>query len=243
MLGFFFTFIWINTLLNYINKVLRKLHLPCVNIFRLQQQYTFYTIRKSVPNSIKWLKSLTTWTVDEKLDDTSPIYVMWWTGEETMPPVVKLCYKNLCGNAKRHSIVLITKNNIYTLFPSITRQIKEIESKYNERKVCIQHLSDLIRLLIISKIGGIWIDATVFVTPNWDNNLIGKAFYSGRRTPTFADSGKSITAGQWTSYFIASVKENPLIEFLYKGLQECYHRNGQISEYYAMDYLFAIGMH
>lgn len=228
--------------INVVNKVLLKLRLPCIDLLKLRQQYTFYRIRRSVPCSIKWLKSLTSWAEDKKIDKTSPIYVMWWTGEETMPPVVRLCYKNLCRNAKRHPIVLITKNNIYTLFPSIAQHIKEVEEKYNERKICIQHFSDITRSLILDKIGGIWIDATVFVTPDWDENLVGKSFYSGRRSSTFANSGKSITAGQWTSYFIASVKGNPLINFMYNGLLEYYSRKGWISEYYTMDYLFTIGM-
>lgn len=72
--------------------------------------------------------------------------------------------------------------------------------------------------------------------------MLGLSFFSGRRTKTFANSGKSITNGQWTSYFIASVKNNPLLRFIYDGLNECYHRAGKIEEYYTMDYLFAIAI-
>lgn len=81
------------TLVDWINRVLRKLHLPCIDLYKLQQLHIFHRIESSAPNSIEWLKSLAGWAPDEKIEETSLIYVMWWTGEETMPPIVKLCYK------------------------------------------------------------------------------------------------------------------------------------------------------
>lgn len=94
------------TLVDQINRGLQKLHLPCIDPHKLQQ-HIFHQIEKNVPKSIEWLKSLAEWTPKEKIEDTSQIYVMWRTGEETMPPIVKLCYKNLRQNAKKHPITLI----------------------------------------------------------------------------------------------------------------------------------------
>lgn len=195
-----------------------------------------------VPTTVDWLNTIGEWNSNEQLKETTAIYVMWWTGRETMPPIVNICFKNLCRNAKKHPVILITQENIFSLFPQLTALIKETLEMYENGKICIQHFSDIIRSLILNKIGGIWIDATVYVAQDWDKNIIGKMFYSGRRTAAYASSGKSITNGQWTSYFIASVKGNPLLRFFHEGLFECYKRKGKIEEYYTMDYLFAIGM-
>lgn len=167
---------------------------------------------------------------------------MWWTGSDTMPPIVQTCFKNLQRNAKKHPIIFITQENIFSLFPTLKKPIKEIMEIYENGRICIQHFSDIIRTLILEHIGGIWIDATVFVSPDWDRDLIGKAFYTGCRTEAYANSGRSITNGQWTSYFIASVKGNPLMSLIHEGLLECYRCEGKIEEYYTMDYIFAIGM-
>lgn len=145
-------------------------------------------------------------------------------------------------NSHNHTIKLITRDNIFTHFSSIAELIKRPIELYEQNAISIQHLSDIIRTLILYDRGGIWIDATVFVAPDWDKDLIDKKFYSGRRSAVFANSGKSVTKGQWTSYFIASVKNNPLLKFIYDGLVEYYEHNGKINEYYTMDYLFAIGM-
>lgn len=128
------------------------------------------------------------------------------------------------------------------MFPTLKKPIKEIMEIYENGRICIQHFSDIIRTLILEHIGGIWIDATVFVSPDWDRDLIGKAFYTGCRTEAYANSGRSITNGQWTSYFIASVKGNPLMSLIHEGLLVCYRCEGKIEEYYTMDYIFAIGM-
>lgn len=231
------------TVLELINRVLFKLNLPTFNILKLRQQMTYTKIKKIVPSSLRKLISVKQYHATEVITAKTQIYVMWWTGLETMPEIVRLCYDNLCNNAKLHPIILITKDNYSTVLPnSIVTDIKEVVDLYNNDKICIQHLSDIVRTLILSKIGGIWIDATIYVTSNWDDKLIGKSFFSGRRTIKYANSGKSITKGQWTSYFIASVKGNPLIDFMYNGLIECYNRKMEIKEYYTMDYLFAIAM-
>lgn len=227
-------------ILKYANAALRKFHLPTINTLKLEQKYKLNQIRKSVPNSLAKIKAAHDWNPTELLRDSTPIYVMWWTGEKSMPSIVSICYKNLCLNARSHPITLITKDNIKKLFPSYNSTIKQIVELYDNRKIKIQHLSDMLRTFIISKFDSIWIDATVFVSPNWDANLTGLPYYSGRRTSKFSNSGASVTKGEWTSYFVASVKGNPMIQFLYDGLLECFMRRGQIKEYYTMDYLFTI---
>lgn len=230
------------TLINLLYLALLKLNISLIDHRKLRQKLLYSKILDLIPSTKGWLKTLEEWNPDEKLEDTTPIYVMWWTGLETMPQIVNLCFENLQRNAKNHPVILITRVNIFSIFPAITEPIRETIELFESSKICIQHFSDIIRTLIIGQGGGIWIDATVFLTPDWDRDIIGKSFYSGRRTSAYANSGRSITKGQWTSYFIASVKGNPLITFLHDGLLECYKREGKIEEYYTMDYLFAIGL-
>ena len=41
----------------------------------------------------------------------SNIWVCWWQGEENMPPVVQVCYRQLRKMACGHPVVLITEEN------------------------------------------------------------------------------------------------------------------------------------
>lgn len=161
-----------------------------------------------------------TWRANVGLSHSENVYVMWWTGVDTMPLLVKVCVENLRRHIHAHSFHLITRENVYMLFPTLTNEINTLVKLLESDKIRIQHFSDLLRTLILINRGGCWVDATVFITPSWDSNMLGLSFFSGRRTKTFANSGKSITNGQWTSYFIASVKNNPLLRFIYDGLNE-----------------------
>ena len=226
----------------YVNAILRRMKLPIFDINRLYQRLTYSQIRQHIPKSLQKIKTIAEWHPDERLNSNSPIYVMWWTGKDTMPPIVKICFNNLMQNCHRHPVTLLTKDNLFITFPSIEELLKRPVSLYEQGSISIQHLSDMVRTLILYECGGIWIDSTVFVSSDWDKDLMNQNFYSGRRSKKYANSGKSVTEGQWTSYFIGSVKGNPLLKFLYDGLIECYGRQGKIAEYYTMDYLFAISM-
>ena len=176
----------------------------------------------------------------EVLTEKSPIYVMWWTGVDDMPPVVRICYQNLIAKSKLHKVILITKNNINTLFPTIKDEISELVFMLENGKITIQYFSDLLRTLILDKIGGIWIDGTVFVSDGWDQYLINKSFFSGRRDEKYFFKNSSPTQGQWTSYFIASTKGNILMRFVNQCLRVCYVKSGGVIDYFAIDYIFAV---
>lgn len=230
------------TAVRYANAALRRLHLPTVDDRKLHQRLTYARILKLVPTSLKRLQEAAAWTPDGGLGRTESVYVMWWTGADTMPLLVKVCFENLRRHIHDHRLHLITRDNVATLFPSLKDEVSGLIRLIDVGKICIQHFSDLLRTLILVNGGGVWVDATAFVSPRWDEALTGRPYYSGRRTKAFAQSGKSVTNGLWTSYFIASEKGNPLLRFIHEGLDECYQRTGKIEEYYTMDYLFAIAM-
>ena len=41
----------------------------------------------------------------------APIWVCWWTGEESAPPLVQQCIRSIRKNAGVHPVYLITKQN------------------------------------------------------------------------------------------------------------------------------------
>lgn len=234
---------WVMPAARYVNAALWRLHLPAIDERKLHQRFTYTRIKKLVPTSLQHLlDEAGTWKPSHGISQTENIYVMWWTGADTMPPLVRLCHENLRRHIHAHNLHLITRENACTLFPSLGNELGTLVRLLKGGNICIQHFSDLLRTLIIVNSGGIWIDATVFVSPDWDNALTGRPFYSGRRTKAYAQSGKSVTNGQWTSYFMASEKGNPLLRFIYEGLKECYLRAEKIEEYYTMDYLFTLAM-
>lgn len=94
--------------------------------------------------------------------NSNKVWVCWFQGIENAPTIVKKCFESLLVNLVDSEIILITKNNMfdYVNFPS------HIIKKWNEGYITNTHMTDLLRLELLIKYGGMWVDATVLCTQN-----------------------------------------------------------------------------
>ena len=90
----------------------------------------------------------------------NPIWQIWFQGEDSMPPIVKICVQSIKKYNPDRKIILLTKDNIkdYVSIPDY------IEEKYKNGIIPHAHYADLVRFMLLYKYGGTWIDATVFMT-------------------------------------------------------------------------------
>lgn len=87
------------------------------------------------------------------------IWVLWLQGEENAPDVVKASINSIRKHANGMEVIVLDRHTArkYTHLPDY------IWKKYEEKKMQGAHLSDLIRLDLIYRYGGMWIDATVLL--------------------------------------------------------------------------------
>ena len=104
----------------------------------------------------KYKDSMTT----EEITGDYVIWVMWWQGEKEMPPIIRMNYNSLKRNANGHKINLITNEN----YLNLVELPDYIISKFERNIINLTHLSDIIRVALLSKFGGLWLDATIYVT-------------------------------------------------------------------------------
>lgn len=136
------------------------------------------------------------------------VWTCWWQGKDNMPNVIKTCHNSLLKNANGHEVILITKYN-YRQFISLPNHILE---KAESGVISFSHLSDIIRLSLLSKYGGAWIDAALFITKKLE-------FYiNGIFMPKMSSKDKSINQGRWCFGVIYSPKNHKLIRFLLECL-------------------------
>lgn len=88
------------------------------------------------------------------------VWICWFQGMEGAPEIVKRCYASVEKNITDREIILLTEKNYreYVTFP------EEIQNKIDCGKIKGAHMSDLLRLELLQRYGGTWIDATVFCT-------------------------------------------------------------------------------
>ncbi len=103
-------------------------------------------------------------TFDSSYDTSLPhsssgkVWICWFQGMENAPELVKKCYQSVKENFPNKEIVVITEKNIgeYVEFPEY------VKKKWKKGIITHTHMTDLLRLELLIKYGGMWLDATVF---------------------------------------------------------------------------------
>lgn len=158
--------------------------------------------------------------------DNAPIWVCWWTGIETAPPLVQQCVKSIQKNAGSHPVNLITKDS-YQNFLDIPEYIIE---KVNDKKMGLAHFSDYMRVSLINQYGGLWLDATIFCTQLIPDDFFEFPFFTCKSP---YQESRYISHFQWVTFVLGGWKRNVWYAFMQEAF-ETYWRN----EDYAIDYLF-----
>ncbi|MCI8319036.1 MAG: capsular biosynthesis protein [Lachnospiraceae bacterium] len=101
-------------------------------------------------------------TIDKNLPkvQSNKVWVCWFQGMESAPELVQRCYHSLQKNLTDREIILITEKNMqdYVQFPEF------ILEKWKRGQITHTHMTDLLRLELLIRYGGMWIDATVLCT-------------------------------------------------------------------------------
>lgn len=156
----------------------------------------------------------------------APIWVCWWTGEDTAPPLVKKCIQSIRANAGCHPVHLITKEN-YGQYLTIPDYILE---KVAAKQMGLAHLADYIRVKLLAQYGGLWLDATMFCSA-----AVPEGCFSA---PVFTCKGpvrpsSYISNYRWVTFCLGGWRGNVFYRFLSEAFEAYWKQNKR-----AVDYLF-----
>lgn len=163
-------------------------------------------------------------------NESIPIWTCWWSGYESMPEVVKLCYEQLKRMAPNNisEVILITLDN-YKEFINIPEYI---ENKFRIGIISAAHFSDILRFSLLSKYGGMWLDSTIFVSGKIPNEYIN-TYYFTQKVSDRNKFPKEPSRAQWCGFIWSGKSGNPLFTFIRDALYT-YWREYDI----AIDYIF-----
>lgn len=172
---------------------------------------------------------------DKNYDETLPhessdkVWICWFQGMENAPALVQKCYQSVKENLKDHEIVLITDQNMseYVTFPDY------INDKWEKGIITHTHLTDLLRLELLIRYGGLWLDATVFCSspeaeiPDYFFN--SDLFFFQSLKP--GRDGHS----QYISSWLMSAKSNNKVLMATRDLcYEYWKRNNSMDDYFLL---------
>lgn len=165
--------------------------------------------------------------------ENGKIWVFWWSGEDAAPDIVKACIRSIRENANGHEVIFLDKDT-YSDYVSIP---ESVQKKHNEGIIGHAHYFDLIRLSLLAQYGGMWIDATVFLSQPIPSEIFSQPFYSLK---TYTRDADYISKSRWCGYFLAGSSDFPLFSFTRDCLIAYWERRDVIIDYLLMDYIFAL---
>lgn len=100
------------------------------------------------------------YSLDNMIEKDCPLWVFWYQGFEQAPPLIKAIHRQLKRCTGSHKVVSLDKSNLaqYVQFPDF------IWEKVKSGVISLTHLSDLVRMSLLSEYGGYWIDSTVLLS-------------------------------------------------------------------------------
>lgn len=159
------------------------------------------------------------------------IFIMWWQGERNAPELVKACIRSVRIHAGNHKVIIISQDNIndFIHLPDF------IKRKVQQGDISFTHLSDIIRLNLLTLYGGAWIDATVFCAKNIPELLFKKPFYSIH----FGKYTKDPSHGRWTTFLLFAQKDNAIVKRTLEYHYNYWCKHHVIVDYIMFDYLIS----
>lgn len=193
-------------------------YLECLLLAKLRKKF-----KKQIKTTAAYVKEKNALLSHDK---PKIIWVCWLQGMENAPLIVRICYQSLIATFnKEYEIRVITEENYneFIDFPQIIIQ------KYQKGIISKTHFSDLIRLQLLIKYGGIWIDSTLF--------------FNGNRLPTYmTDTDLFMFQSIWPqlfgratrteSWFISSCKNHPMLIFVRDMLYKYWEKYNVMIDYW-----------
>lgn len=166
-----------------------------------------------------------------EFDKLDVIWFCWFQGVEDAPNIVKLCFESLKKYSSK-KIVLITESN----FKKFTNFPQYILDKYNKGIISKTHFSDLLRVELLSRYGGIWVDSTVLFTNNIPQYISnGDLFFYQNCKP--GRDGNKVFVSSW---LIATKPNNNIILKTRELLFSYWEKKSYLVDYFLFHEFFCL---
>lgn len=164
---------------------------------------------------------------------SNKVWVFWMQGMDKAPALVQRCYKSLQENLKDREIILVTEDNLndYVQFPDY------IMDKLKRGIITYTHLSDLLRIELLIRYGGTWLDSTVFCSgSNIPHYMLDSDFFVFQNLRP-GDNGNVLNFSSW---FMTSCSNNKILLATRKLLYAYWKKNNSMIDYFLIHYFMMI---
>lgn len=173
--------------------------------------------------------------VEEEHTSSHKIWICWFQGMENAPQLVQKCYQSLQENIYGREIVLLTNENLhdYVQFPDY------IQDKIDQGIIPRTHMSDLLRLELLERYGGTWIDATVYCSsPDIPEYMLDSDLFLFQCLKPGRD-GHATTISSW---FMTAQSHNKIIAATRYLLYAYWKNHNDLEDYFLLHMFFQMAI-
>lgn len=161
------------------------------------------------------------------------LWTCWFQGIDVAPEIVKKCINSMKATFNDYEIIIITNENYfdYVSFPPYILQLVETG------RITKTHLSDLLRLELLTTYGGVWVDATVLFT----DTVLPTAFTESElfmfQELKPGSNGHFLPMSSW---YIQSKSNNEILCCTKELMYEYWRNNDKLIDYYLLHHFLNI---
>ena len=207
-----------------------------LEILRLSVQYK---IKKNLEK--EYNKEIQQFLINYKDDlphrTSNKVWVCWFQGLDDAPDLVKKCYQSIKVNLWDRDLVLITSENMceYVEFPDF------ILEKWKSGQITHTHMTDLLRLELLIKYGGMWIDATVLCTSK-SEDIPSYFFDSDLFLYQIFKPGRDGQAQPISSWLISAKTNNKILRMTRYLCYKYWEKNRELVDYFLFHDFFVMAL-
>lgn len=162
------------------------------------------------------------------------IWLIWWQGlDGDTPGKIKENVENLKKVNNDWKVVLVSKEN-YKEFINIPCCLEE---HIRKGKISMTHISDYLRIALLEKYGGVYIDCNFFVLRKFEFEE-NQLFFTIKHG---LFSKWHVSKGLWTTGLLAAGRKNILFTFLKEMYDNYFEDYSFVPSYFFIDVLIGIG--
>lgn len=108
-----------------------------------------------------------------------------------------------------------------------------ILEKVEDKRMGIAAFSDYLRVSLLGKYGGFWIDATIFISREIPQEYFDRPFFTCKY---YTGNSSCISASRWTTFCMAGWKNHVFFRFMKDAFETYWFKENAIIDYLLVDY-------
>lgn len=157
-----------------------------------------------------------------------PLWQYWHQGKEKAPDLIQKCFESVEKFESDKEIHVLSFDTI--------KDYVELPQKYydllNSGKIPIAIFSDILRLYLLEKYGGGWVDSTIYLTDKIPQSVWNSDFCVVQKNPL-----TDLQENKMSCYFIRAKKESANLRAIKQSIENYWAENDFLINYFMFEHI------